>query len=146
MKMIDKFTTKFREFASNENLENLSDEAKVALFGIYLDAIKPAPQPSGASQGKSQPANTSQSRVRKPNRPATVKQTNFIRRLIKQGKLDGNRIDIHNLTVGAASALIDKGVNAPAKPEPEPEEEQGEFTGSYTHESGSASSSANFWE
>ena len=80
--MIDKFTSKFREFASNENLEDLSDEAKVALFGIYLNAIKPTPQPSGGSSGKSQ--TQSQSRVRKPNRAATYKQKNYIKRLQQQ--------------------------------------------------------------
>ena len=142
MSMIDKFTSKFREFASNENLEDLSDEAKVALFGIYLNAIKPTPQPSGGNSGKSQP----KSRVRKPNRAATYKQKNYIKRLQQQGKLEDD-IDIEELTVGEASKLIDKGVNAPARPKPEPvEEPEGEFAGSYNHESGNVSSSASWWD
>lgn len=146
--MIDKFVKKFKEFASHEDLNDLNDESKVALFGVYLDALRPAPQVAVSPQPSgSKSQDKSQSRVRKPNRPATEKQRSFIEKLISQGKLD-NDIEVDMLTVGEASALIDQGIKAKArKPEPEPEPEpEGEFTGSYQHSSGGASSGKAFWE
>ena len=141
--MIDSFAKKFKEFADNENFDEFSEESKVALFCIYMNAIKPSGQPQ--PQVSAAPA-SSNSKIRKPNRPATVKQKGFITRLQHQGKLDAD-IDIDGISVIEASALIGQGMNAPVNPKPEPEEEKdGEFAGSYAHKSGGSSSSANFWE
>jgi hypothetical protein len=146
MKMIDKFVEKFEEFAGHEGLENLTDEAKVALFGVYLDVLRPSPQPAATAPAASKPSGSSNSRIRKPNRPATAKQKGFIEKLIRQGKLDDD-IDADQLTVGEASTLIDQGINSKPKPAPEPEPEpEGEYTGSYSHSSGGATSTKAFWE
>ncbi|MHA2135846.1 MAG: hypothetical protein ACW99J_18470 [Candidatus Thorarchaeota archaeon] len=144
--MIDKFIEKYREFDSHEDLTDLSSEARIALFGVFLQALqleKPSvPQP----QSQPAPASSGNRRISKPNRAATSKQKGFIRTLIRQGKLDDD-VDVSNLTVATASALIDQGVKSQPKPAavPEPEPE-GEFTGSYAHSSGGVTSSAHFWE
>lgn len=147
--MIDKFVKKFSEFAEHEGLENLTDEAKVALFGVYLDALRPTPQPVAPSQpsGSTSQGNN-RNKIRKPNRPATVKQKDLIEKFISKGKLDDD-IDVDMLTVGEASALIDHGIKSKArsKPAPEPEPEpEGEYAGSYSHSSGGSTSSKAFWE
>lgn len=141
----EKFVQKFNEFASNEELNDLSMDAKVNLFKAYLDTIKPTPQPSGAGNVADVAKSSNQTRIRKPNRPATDKQIGFLKKLVREGKLD--EVDFDDLTVGEASALIEKGVKSKPKPKPEPEEEpEGEFTGSYHHSSGSVASTQSFWD
>ena len=151
--MIDKFVTKFKEFAEHEDLEDLTDEAKATLFGVYLSVLRPSPAPV-APVKPSGPKSQSNSRVRKPNRPATDKQKKLIDKFIRQGKLDEDT-DTVKLTVGEASSLIEQGINSQPKPKPAPEPEpeleveaepEGEYAGSYSHSSGGATSQKAFWE
>lgn len=144
--MIDKFVDKFGEFASHPGLEEFSDEVKATLFGIFLEVLKPEPKAETPAQVQTQ---------KKAQRPATPKQTNFIKSLIKKGQLPNN-IVISNLSVKQASVLIDQGIKTPEKthsaPKPDPipntatDEPSGVFTGSYKHASGDATSTKHFWD
>ena len=141
--MIDKFLEKFEEFSSNDKIEDKSEEVKVALFGVYLQALQAIPKAQVPEAAKPQA-----SKINKPHRTATAKQIGFIRSMIKNGKLEADT-DTSNLTVGEASALINKGVNSTPSPQPTvtvPEEPEGEFAGSYSHESGGATSQACWWD
>ncbi len=130
--MIEKFINKYKEFADHEDIEDLDDNAKIALFSTYLRHFSPN-HPSGAKQAPS--------KITKPNRPATIKQKDLIRKFVRQGKLD--QVDFDGMTVAEASTVIDEGVNAEPVKAVEPE---GEFTGSYNQASGSSVSSGNFWD
>lgn len=154
--MIDKFLNKFQEFSENEKINHLSDEVKVSLFSVYLQALKSKQDEQSKPSVQNAPIK-SNPRIRRPKRPATDKQKGYIRKLVSQGKLDGNQIDLNNLTVAEASNLIDQGVNARVSTLKQPtqinwskseneEEPEGEFTGSYSHSSNGAISQAEFWE
>jgi hypothetical protein len=142
--MIDKFLSKFKEFNEHEAVSDLADNARVQLFGLYIQAFG-QPKPSvPAPKSTSAPARSGKM-VHKPNKPATEKQINFLKRLVREGRID-EAPDYQDLTRGQASALISIGVKNEKKQPPQEEEPQGEFTGSFTHQSGGLESSGHFWE
>jgi hypothetical protein len=154
--MISKFIATFEKFSESETAADLTDEARVALFGVYcqtmsqLQSPKPAPK---AQPEPSKPAKSRGRRIRNPNRPATYKQLKLVAEMIENGQLDDD-VDTDNITISQASSLIDQGIKngkrpkrAPApEPEDEPEEEpEGEVQGAYSHQSGGLASESSLW-
>jgi hypothetical protein len=151
--MISKFIATFEKFSESESVADLTDEARVALFGVYCQTMsqlqKPAAPP--AKPAKTEPTK-SRRRIRNPNRPATYKQLKLIAEMIEKGQLDDD-VDTDNITILEASSLIDQGIKngkrpkrapAPApRPEPEDEDEDEEFQGAYSHQSGGLASESN---
>lgn len=154
--MIDQFIAEYEKFVSHESeiVENLSDEAKIALFGIYaqIKANRSKPQPAKAE--KSKPRRTRPT-IKNPRRPASRKQLKCIAGMIEKGQLDD--IDTEDLTMGEASDLIDQGIRNGKRrrraPDPEPEldddeeeeEPQGSFQGAYNNQTGGLSSDGSLW-
>ena len=148
--MIDQFITEFEKFVEYESeaFEGLSDEAKVALFGIYANHIASrSKKPVKAARAEKPRRRQSRPTIKNPHRPASVKQLKCIVGMIEKGQLDED-IDTDDLTMGEASNLIDQGIknSKRRRPDPEPEvqeeedEPQGSFQGAYNNQSGSLAS------
>jgi hypothetical protein len=160
--MIDQFITEFEKFTTHESeiIENLTDETKVALFGIYCQTMAARAkqtqliQPT-KSEKPTRRSTHSQPQIKNPNRPASIKQLKCIAGMIEKGQLDED-IGTDDLTMGEASTLIDEGIRNNRKPRraPEPapesleaedEEPEGAFQGAYNNQTGSLASQNSLW-
>lgn len=122
-----KFINEFNSFCSEDQIKNLAETSKVALFTTYCQIMISNPKTQ-------KPTNNTSTHATRNNGKCTLKQANLLKQLISSNHIDSN-IDINNLTIKDASKLIEQGLSNQKSGVTVTKEndDSEEFAGSYDH-------------